>query len=48
MNQSMQTMYKTTSSHPTSEDEGDVEQASSHSKPEEQKEGENFNLQYNL
>ena len=47
MNQSMQTMYKTTSSRPTSEDEGDVEQASNHSKPEEQ-EGENFYLQYNL
>ena len=37
MNQSMQSMYKATSSHPTSEDEGDFEQATDPSKSNEKK-----------
>ena len=43
MNQSMQSMYKATSSRPTSEDEKDVEPGDI-SKPEESKEGENHYL----
>ena len=43
MNQSMQTMYKATISHPTSEDERDVDlEIIDSSKPEEKKEGENL------
>ncbi|KAJ7351718.1 hypothetical protein OS493_035782 [Desmophyllum pertusum] len=37
MNQSMQSMYKATSSHPTSEDEGDFDQATDPSKSNEKK-----------
>lgn len=39
MNQSMQSMYKTTSSRQTSEDEGDFEQAIESSKSNQKKEG---------
>lgn len=39
MNQSMQSMYKTTSSRQTSEDEGDFEQAIELSKSDQKKEG---------
>ena len=39
MNQSMQSMYRTTSSRQTSEDEGDFEQAIELSKSDQKKEG---------
>jgi len=39
MNQSMQSMYKITSSRQTSEDEGDFEQAIEPSKSNQKKEG---------
>ena len=43
MNQSMQTMYKATTSRPTSEDERDGDlPITDNSKPEEKKEGENL------
>lgn len=42
MNQSMQSMYKATSSRQTSEDEGDFELASNPSKLIEKKEGINL------